>query len=121
MKWRLLPHQCSLTLLGAAYLANITTGAPRLYHVDMKTDKVVRTYSFDLEAAPHHSYLNDVRISTDGRTAFLTDSNTGGLRVLDLESGFTRNVLSAQRVVQVVSRTTSQGSPSEQKVVSRMS
>ena len=78
---------------GAAYLGNITPGAPRLYHVDLATNKVIRTYTFDLTAAPSHSYLNDVRISTDGRTAFLTDSNVGGLRVLDLDSGTVRNVL----------------------------
>ena len=78
---------------GAAYLGNITRGAPRLYHVDLSTNKVVRTYHFDLAAAGDTSYLNDVRISADGKTAFLTDSNIGGLRVLDLASGSVRNVL----------------------------
>ena len=38
--------------------------------------------------APQGSYLNDVRFSPDGKTAYLTDSGAkGALVVVDLDSG----------------------------------
>jgi len=75
----------------AAFLGNVTSA--KLIQVDLKTDTVVRTYHFPDSIAPAHSYLNDVRISADGKFAFLTDSNLGGLGVLDLESGAVRKIL----------------------------
>ena len=79
---------------GAAFLGNVTNAnGPKLLQVDYATDKVVRVYNLSDIAAPT-SYLNDVRISADGKHAFLTDSNMGGLRHLDLETGRGRVLLS---------------------------
>lgn len=74
-------------------LPNVTKNAPKLMRVDLKTDKIVQTIHFDETAAPIHSYLNDVRISVDGNFAFLSDSNMGGIKVVDLKSGTTRVLL----------------------------
>lgn len=71
----------------------VVPGGPKLVQVDPKTDKVVRTISFDETVAPAKSYLNDVRIDTRTRTAYLTDSSQGALVVVDLASGKSRRLL----------------------------
>ena len=68
--------------VGAAYLGNITSGAPRLHRVDLATNTIVQTCAFNESYAPANSYLNDVRVGTDGKTAYLTNSNNGGLLVV---------------------------------------
>ncbi len=70
------------------------TGGVKLVKIDLGTDKVVQVIAFDTVAAPQGSYLNDVRVSPDGRTAYLTDSGQqGALLVVDVASGRTRRVL----------------------------
>ena len=75
---------------------------PKLVKVDLKTDRVVRTYLFDRTAVPQGSYVNDVRISPDGQTAYMTDSGVrGALLVLDLVSGKAKRVLDGATSTQV--------------------
>ena len=62
------------------------TGA-RLYDVDLSSNQVKRIYIFPQSTAWPQSYLNDVRIDTKGRTAYITDSGMGGIIVLDLNTG----------------------------------
>jgi sugar lactone lactonase YvrE len=71
----------------------VVAGGAKLVQVDLKTDQVVRILRFDEKAAPARSYLNDVRIDTRTRTAYLTDSSLGALVVLDLASGKSRRLL----------------------------
>lgn len=71
----------------------VVEGGAKLVQVDPKTDKVVRTIRFSSTVAPKASYLNDVRIDTRTRTAYLTDSGLGGLVVVDLASGESRRLL----------------------------
>lgn len=71
----------------------VVAGGPKLVQVDPKTNKVVRTLRFDETAAPANSYLNDVRIDTRTRTAYLTDSALGALVVVDLATGASRRLL----------------------------
>ena len=52
-----------------------------------------RVFPFDKDVAPETSYLNDVRVTREGNHAILTDSNLGGLVVLDLETGESWKVL----------------------------
>jgi sugar lactone lactonase YvrE len=67
---------------------------PKLLKVDLRTDKVVQAIHFGLDAAPQGSYMNDVRVSPDGRWAYLTDSGAkGALVVVDLRSGKAKRVL----------------------------
>lgn len=73
--------------------ANVKNG-PKLVEIDLATNKPARTIAFDTVAAPQGSYLNDVRFSPDGKTAYLTDSGAkGALLVVDLDSGKARRVL----------------------------
>ncbi|WP_224361514.1 SMP-30/gluconolactonase/LRE family protein [Hyalangium versicolor] len=66
---------------------------PRLQQFDL-SGRLVRTYGFPPEVSSGNSYLNDVRIDTEGGVAYLTDSQAGGLVLLDLKSGSARKVLS---------------------------
>lgn len=66
---------------------------PRLFQFDLATGKPVRTYVFPPEVSSGNSYLNDVRIDTGNAVAYLTDSQAGGLVILDLKSGSARKVL----------------------------
>ena len=73
--------------------ANVADG-PKLVEIDLKTNKPARIIAFDEDVAPQGSYLNDVRFSPDGKTAYLTDSGAvGALIVLDLSNGKARRVL----------------------------
>jgi len=76
----------------AAFLGNVT-GFAKLMHINLTTNEVVRTYNIPPSVAPWHAYVNDVRISEDGMTAFLSDSNLGGIDIIDLASGEARRVL----------------------------
>ncbi|MDB5895013.1 MAG: hypothetical protein JWQ88_2544 [Rhodoferax sp.] len=67
---------------------------PKLVRIDLASNRVAQTIAFDQTAAPQGSYLNDVRFSPDGRTAYITDSGArGALLVVDLASGTARRVL----------------------------
>lgn len=72
----------------------IKPGGPKLVKIDLSTDKVAQVIRFDETAAPQGSYMNDVRVSPDGRYAFLTDSGQkGALVVVDVAAGTARRVL----------------------------
>ncbi len=80
----------------------IVPGGPKLVEIDLKTNAVMRTYLFDGQAAPQGSYLNDVRLSPDGKYAYMTDSGAqGSLVVLDTATGQARRVLDGDGSTQV--------------------
>ena len=79
---------------GAPAQAALVPGGPKLVQIDLASNRVVRTYAFDESDAPQGSYLNDVRITPDGRSAFITDSGArGAIVVVDLRTGEARRVL----------------------------
>ncbi len=66
----------------------IIPDGPKMLKVDLRTNQIVQAIHFGTDAAPQGSYLNDVRVSPDGRWAYLTDSGaTGALVVVDLRAG----------------------------------
>ncbi|MFD0934368.1 L-dopachrome tautomerase-related protein [Methylobacterium trifolii] len=78
----------------APAMAAVVKDGPKLVAIDLKTDTVVQTIPFDVSVAPQGSYLNDVRIAPDGKTAYLTDSGAeGALIVVDVASGKARRLL----------------------------
>jgi len=64
----------------------VNSGA-KLFQVDLKTNKIVREYRFPKDVAPNQSYLNDLRVDTKREVAYITDSQLGGIVVIDLKSG----------------------------------
>lgn len=68
---------------------------PKLVQIDLATNSVKRIYAMAPDVAGPASYLNDVRISPDGKFAYMTDSGSpGGIVVADLQSGKAWRVLS---------------------------
>jgi sugar lactone lactonase YvrE len=63
----------------SAYLRGVVPGGAKLLKVD--------------SIAPPASYLNDVRIDTKKRVAYVTDSGLGGLILVDLDTGTSRRRL----------------------------
>jgi len=79
----------------APAMAHVIKDGPKLVGIDLKTNQVVKTIPFDTSTVLQASYINDVRISPDGKTAYLTDSGAeGALIVVDLDSGSAKRVLS---------------------------
>lgn len=76
-----------------ALFAGVVEGGAKLLKVDLASDEIVRTILFDHQVAPPASYLNDVRVDTERQVAYITDSSTGALVVVDLATGTSRQVL----------------------------
>lgn len=69
---------------------DLREGGPKLVAVDLATNKVVKTITIPLSIAVPGTYLNDVRFDLKRGaqgTAFLTDSGTTGIIVVDIASG----------------------------------
>ena len=89
-------RQGNLWVLDAAAPAQgaVVPMGPKLVKIDIATSQVLQTVSFDPTIAPQGSYLNDVRFSPDGGTAYITDSGArGAIVVVDLGRGTARRVL----------------------------
>ncbi|GEP03384.1 L-dopachrome tautomerase-related protein [Methylobacterium oxalidis] len=78
----------------APAMAHVIKDGPKLVGIDLKTNRVVKTIPFDTSTVLQASYINDVRISPDGKTAYLTDSGAeGALIVVDIDSGKAKRLL----------------------------
>jgi sugar lactone lactonase YvrE len=74
--------------------SHVIDKGPKLVRIDLATNKVKQTIAFDEDAAPQGSYLNDVRFSPDGKTAYITDSGVqGAILVVELGSGKAQRAL----------------------------
>lgn len=73
----------------------VVKGGPKLVKIDLATNKVTQRISFDEEVAPERSYLNDVRLDTKTGHAYITESGTGAIIVVDLKSGNARRLLAS--------------------------
>ena len=71
----------------APMLISVVPGGPKLVRIDLRTDKVVRVYTFGGDVVKPDSYLNDIRIDTKRNIAYLTDSGAGGLVIVDIATG----------------------------------
>jgi sugar lactone lactonase YvrE len=82
----------------APKLGKVYNGSAKVVKFDLKTNQVVKTYRFP-GTIDDQSYLNDIRVDTKKQIAYLTNSGTGGIIVLDLNSGRSRQVLQAHKSV----------------------
>ena len=90
---------------------------PKLMKVDLERNKVVMTIILDSRIAPANSYLNDVRVDTKKKHAYITESGTGAIVVINLESGKPRRVLQDHPSTKAEDITLAiEGSPFEAKV-----
>jgi sugar lactone lactonase YvrE len=71
----------------------VVKGEAKLVKIDLGTNRIVQMISFDETTAPPKSYLNDVRVDTKTDHAYITESGTGALIVVDLNTGTARRLL----------------------------
>lgn len=71
----------------------VVPGGAKLVEIDLRSGEVERVIAFDETVAPQQSYLNDVRLDHEHGVAYLTDSGTGALVVIDLATGASRRLL----------------------------
>jgi sugar lactone lactonase YvrE len=71
----------------------------KLVKINLERNEVERIYYFE-GAAGEGSYINDVRVDTEKGFAYLTNSNEGGILVVNTETGTIRQVLQGQPSVQ---------------------
>lgn len=69
----------------------------KLVKINLKNNQVERVYPL-ASATDGNSYMNDTRIDTKKQIAYITNSNEGGIVVVDLVSGQVRQVLHAANV-----------------------
>jgi len=76
---------------------------PRLIGIDLESGKVLRKHDLGPDIAPIGSFLQDLQISADGRTAIIADASiwrkSPALVVYDIETGDARRVLERDRSV----------------------
>ena len=77
----------------ASYKGQVLDGGAKLMKIDLQADSIIQVIYFDKEITLPKSYLNDVRIDTKDKTAYLTDSGLGAIIVVDLSTGKSRRVL----------------------------
>ena len=82
----------------APLLAKVQGNSNKVVKFDLKTNKIVRSYYFT-GTTDNNSYLNDIRVDTKKQIAYLTQSHTGGIVILDLKTGKSRQVLESTKSV----------------------
>jgi sugar lactone lactonase YvrE len=74
------------------YMKGVYQHSYKLVKFNLGTNSPEKIYRFNY-VADENSYVNDVRVDTHLNYAYLTNSNEGGIFVVDLETGKIRQVL----------------------------
>ncbi len=80
----------------APMLKNIQGKGAKLVQLDKSNGSVLKTYPLN-GAISDTSYANDVRIDTDSGFAYITDSKTGGIIIVNLKTSAVREVLKGDK------------------------
>lgn len=71
----------------------VIAGGPKLMKVHLPTNRVIETFRYAAPVIESGSYLNDVRIDTKRKVAYITDSGAGAIIVTNLATGTSRRLL----------------------------
>jgi len=82
----------------APQLGKVVDNAAKVVKFNLQNNQIEKVYRFPL-TIDNHSYLNDIRVDTKKQMAYLTNSGTGGIVILDLVSGKSRQVLQSHQSV----------------------
>ena len=82
----------------APKLGQVYQNDNKVVKIDLNTNKVVRTYFFT-GTTDNNSYINDIRVDDKRQVAYLTNSHEGGIIVLDLKTGKSRQLLQSHKSV----------------------
>jgi sugar lactone lactonase YvrE len=73
-------------------MAGVYQNSHKLVKINLVNNNIEKTYFFE-GVAGVNSYINDVRVDGQRQYAYLTNSNEGGIVVVNLATGATRQVL----------------------------
>lgn len=71
----------------------------KLYKIDLSSNSIIETFTYDTTVCYNNSYLNDVRIDTEKNIAYITDSGIGSIIVTDLKTGISKRLLEGHNSV----------------------
>jgi len=74
-------------------LGKVYQHSAKVLKIDLATNKIEKIYRFPENVVGEDVYINDIRIDNRNGFAYLTNSNTGGIVVLNIKSGESRLVL----------------------------
>lgn len=89
---------------GSPKLAGVIPSGAKLVKIDLKTDKITQIIPFDSAVVTKKSFLNDVRVDALRGFAYVTETGTGGVIVVNLRTGEQRRALRDIKWVQVEPR-----------------
>jgi len=78
------------------YFEGVINLEAKLYQVDLSSNEIINTFTYDTSVIHKNSYLNDVRIDTKNKVAYITDSEVGALVVTNLETGNSERFLEGE-------------------------
>ncbi len=90
-------------------LGKVYKKSNKVVKINLGNNKIERIYRFPESVAGENVYLNDIRIDNESGFAYMTNSNTGGIVVLNIKTGESKRVLSDSKTV--ISDTTYHFSP----------
>lgn len=68
-------------------------GGPKLVQIDLATNRMLRVYQVLGTSALKESYLNDFQIDAENKVAYISDSGTGAIIVLNTRTAQSRRLL----------------------------
>ncbi|MBT0665051.1 hypothetical protein KI809_12160 [Geobacter pelophilus] len=71
----------------------VIDGGAKLLKIDLHTNRVMQVIRFGAPIIHENSYLNDIRVDTRSGHAFITDSGSPGLVVVNLATGLSWRIL----------------------------
>lgn len=74
------------------FMEEVYDNSFKLVKFNLATDSIEKVYRFD-GVLSNKSYINDVRVDTRRKVAYLTNMNEGGIVVVNLETGTSRETL----------------------------
>ncbi|SFI39926.1 L-dopachrome tautomerase-related protein [Halpernia frigidisoli] len=74
-------------------LGKVYQNSNKILKINLKTNKIDRIYRFKDSGMGDDLYINDIRVDNKNGFAYMSNSSTGGIVVLNLESGASKLVL----------------------------
>ncbi|PWJ57846.1 major royal jelly protein [Dyadobacter jejuensis] len=74
-------------------LGKVYQNSSKVLKINLSNNEIEKVYRFPENVVNEDVYINDIRVDNDNGFAYLTNSNTGGIVVLNINSGTSRLVL----------------------------
>lgn len=74
-------------------LGKVYQQSAKVVKINLASNKIEKIYRFPQSVVGEDVYINDIRIDNENGFAYLTNSNTGGIVILNINSGQSRLVL----------------------------